>query len=157
MKRTMFFILVYGLGLGGMVLTAQSNQGKVMYVAVKQANLKSSTGFFAASKGQIEYGAPVTVVQEKGKWAEIRSKNSPAKAGWITLSSLTSKRITASSGSAQASEIALAGKGFNAEVEAAYRKETGSGYAAVDKLESQSVSNEELRQFIREGRLSEGE
>ncbi|MDR1618047.1 MAG: hypothetical protein LBS06_03235 [Treponema sp.] len=155
MKRIIFFILF--CGLGGMILSAQSNQGKTMYVAVKQANLKSSTGFFAASKGNLEYGTPVTVVQEKGKWAEIRSGNNPVKTGWTTLASLTSKRITASSGSAQASEIALAGKGFNAEVEASYGQETGAGYAAVDKIEAQAVSGEELRQFLREGSLSEGE
>jgi SH3-like domain-containing protein len=154
MKRIGIFVLLCGLGAA---LAAQSNPGEPMYVAVKQATLKSATGFFASSRGYLKYGEPVTVLRETGKWAEIRSLTPPSRTGWIALLSLTSKQITGSSGSALASEIALAGKGFNAEVEAAYRKETGAGYAAIDRLELQSVPDEELRRFLREGHLAEGE
>jgi hypothetical protein len=154
MKRVGFLILLYGLG---MALAAQSNQGETMYVAVKQAHLKSATGFFASSKGYLEYGEPVMVLRETGKWVEIRSQTNPSRTGWTALLSLTSKRITGSSGGAQAREIALAGKGFNAEVEALYKEETGAGYAAIDRLESQSLPDEELRRFLREGHLAEGE
>jgi hypothetical protein len=140
-----------------MALGAQSNQGKTMYVAVKQANLKSTTGLFASSRGRLNYGDTVVVIRESGKWAEIRSQKSPVQTGWITLLSLTSKRITGSSGGALASEIALAGKGFNADVEAAYGKETGFNYAAIDRLESRPVPDEEMLQFLREGRLAGGE
>jgi uncharacterized protein YgiM (DUF1202 family) len=141
------------------IAAAQVSGGSTAYVTAKTIQVKSSTGFFARSRGTLSYGDRVTVVRVNGKWAEIRSAGSPSITGWIASSNLTTKRIGASSGgtSASASEIALAGKGFNEEVENAYKAEGNLNYADVDKTEALRVSAEDLYQFVVEGRLAEGE
>jgi uncharacterized protein YgiM (DUF1202 family) len=137
---------------------AQLSGGNTAYVTAKTIKVKSSTGFFAGTRGTLAYGAQVTVLQVNGKWAEIRSVGSPSIAGWIASSNLTTKRISASGSgsSASSSEIALAGKGFNEEVENAYRANGNLDYAGVDRTEALEVPQDDLYQFVTEGRLAEG-
>jgi hypothetical protein len=156
MKRTIIF-LIFGLFvIGG--LSAQFAKGATVYTAVKTVALKSGTGFFAGTKGTLAYGDQATVLQVKGKWAEIRS-TAKSLSGWTVSSNLTTKRIVAAggTGSASASEIALAGKGFSEEVENAYKAEGSLNYAGVDMTEAQTVSEEELLNFLTAGHLSRGD
>jgi uncharacterized protein YgiM (DUF1202 family) len=154
---------LWGLFIFGLVLTgaasAQFARNSAAYVAVRTAQLKSSTGFFASSRGALSYGDQVTVLQTKGKWVEVRSSARSSLSGWINASNLTSRRIIAagSAASASANEIALAGKGFNEEVENAYRASGKANYAGVDQTEAQQVSEQELYAFLTEGRLSVGD
>ena len=138
---------------------AQVSGGSTAYVTAKTLKVKSSTGFFAGARGTLSYGTQVTVLRVNGKWAEIRSAGSPSITGWVASSNLTTRRISASGGgtSASASEIALAGKGFNEEVENAYKAGGHLNYADVDKTETLQVSQEDLYQFVTEGHLAAGE
>lgn len=157
MKRLIVCTLLGILITGG--AAAQSLRGKTMYVAVKSAALKSSTGFFASTRGTLQMGDVVAVLQEKGKWVEVRSTARSSLSGWMASASLTAKRIVASgnSTSASAGELALAGKGFNQEVENAYKQNGALDYGPIDVMEAQSVPTEELYNFIVEGRLAGGE
>jgi uncharacterized protein YgiM (DUF1202 family) len=121
--------------------------------------LKVSAGFFAAARGILEYGDQVTVLQEDGKWVEVRPVKQPSMTGWIASANLTNKRIITTSGgtSASASELALAGKGFSEEVEQSYRQDNAVNYAEIDALEAQGVPKEDLYGFLREGRLNLGD
>jgi SH3-like domain-containing protein len=140
-------------------LSAQISRGANVWVASKSVTLKSSTGFFASGRGTLSYGDEVTVLQVKDKWAEVRSKRNSSLSGWVSSSSLSAKRIVVSSstGSASASEIALAGKGFNQEVENAYKADGDLNYADVDRTEAILVSPDELYRFVNEGHLNTGE
>ena len=52
----------------------------------------------------------------------------------------------------------MAGKGFNKEVEEQYAVENVDlNFQAVDKMEQQVVSENELRRFVEQGRLGEWE
>jgi uncharacterized protein YgiM (DUF1202 family) len=157
MKRALMLASLVVFLAGG--AAAQVSRGNTAYVMAKTIKVKSSTGFFAGSRGTLSYGAQVTVLQVQGKWAEIRSTGSPSITGWIASSNLTTRRISASGGggSASANEIALAGKGFNEEVENAYKAGGNLNYADVDKTEALQVSQEDLYQFVTEGRLAAGE
>ena len=138
--------------------TAQAAKGGTMYVAAKTVELKSSTGFFASARGTLAYGAAVTVLQIKGKWAEVRSTAGASVSGWTAVTNLSAKRIVSGSASgATANEVALAGKGFNQEIENAYKAGGTLNYADVDKTEAQKVPMQELKDFIVEGRLSLGD
>ena len=128
--------------------------GTTMYVAVRSAELRSSSGFFGSTVGNLDLGDAVTVIQDNGKWMEIRAEN--ALSGWIAATSLSPRRVTGETHSATAREIALAGKGFSRDVEAEYR-ENGLDYSMVDAMENLIISKEELLQFINDGRLSRGE
>ena len=139
-------------------VAAQASRGGTMYVAARTVDLKSSTGFFASKRGSLEYGAQVTVLQINGKWAEVRSAANASLSGWTSTANLSAKRIVAGgTTSASASEVALAGKGFNQEIENAYRSNGSLNYADVDRTETQQVSEEELHGFLIEGHLALGE
>ncbi|MDR0602124.1 MAG: hypothetical protein LBG42_07040 [Treponema sp.] len=152
-------LLVVGLGLLVFgTAAAQVARGSTQYIAAKTAVLKSSTGFFASTRGTLSYGEAVTVLQVKGKWAEVRSAANASLSGWIAVSSLTSKRIVAgASSTATNQEVAMAGKGFTQEIENTYKAEGELNYADVDRTEAQTVSGQELYNFIVEGHLSPGE
>jgi hypothetical protein len=129
-----------------------------MYVTAKTLEVKSSTAFFADVLGSLTYGAPVSILQEYGKWAMIKSSEPPEISGWVSASSLTTKRIiVGSSTSASANEIALAGKGFNQEVENAYRQNGTLNYEAIDAMEAIQIPSRQLFSFLQEGRLARGE
>jgi SH3-like domain-containing protein len=156
MKRNIMTILFCLLVIGG--IAAQSLQGKTMYVSVRSAELKDSTGLLANVQGALQYGTQVTVLQEKGRWAEVRTAQQPGLSGWMPSGDLSSRRIVVSgtSASATADELALAGKGFSAEVETEYKRSASMDYSGVDAMESQTVSGQVLYQFLQEGHLSVG-
>jgi hypothetical protein len=155
-KQIAVFVLLFLIA--GAVF-AQIAQGRAAWVSVRTVTLKSSTWFFASSRGNLAYGSEVSVLQIKGNWAEVRSTGNSSVSGWIAVSNLSSKRIIASgsSGGVTAGEVALAGKGFNQEVENAYRAQGNLNYADVDRTEAVVVSQNDLLQFMRNGRLITGE
>jgi uncharacterized protein YgiM (DUF1202 family) len=153
-------IIVCGLWVCiAVTASAQVAKGGTLYAAVKSVALKSSTGFFASTKGTLSYGDQVTVLQVNGKWVEVRSASNSSLSGWTASSNLSAKRIvaTGNASSASAREVALAGKGFNQEVENAYKAKGTLNYADVDKTETMTVSQNELEGFLVDGRLSKGE
>jgi uncharacterized protein YgiM (DUF1202 family) len=158
MKRT---IIVCGLLVCiAIAASAQvAKKGGTMYAAAKSVALKSSTGFFASTRGTLSYGDQVTVLQVSGKWVEVRSVSNSSLSGWTASANLSSKRITAAgnASSASAREVALAGKGFNQEVENSYKAKGSLNYADVDKTERITVSQNDLESFLVDGRLKKGD
>lgn len=51
--------------------------------------------------------------------------------------------------------MALAGKGFNEQVEREYRKQTDLDYTWVDRMAQITVTEEQMERFLREGKLGE--
>ncbi len=156
MKRLSFLLLVCFTTVCGVFA---QKAGDTMYVAVQSVNVKSSTGWFASTRGKLEKGAVVTVQSVQGKKVEIRSGS---LTGWVDSSALTSKRITSSTSgtSASAQEIALAGKGFSEEIEGTYKadnKDLTAAYAAVDAVEKITIADNILLQFITNGKLNGAE
>jgi hypothetical protein len=155
MKR-LLVLLVLALLVSG-ALFAQIKSGSAAWVSAKKADLKSSTGFFASTRGSLELGAEVSVLQLNGKWAEVRSATNTSLSGWTAASNLSARRIVSSGTTASASEVALAAKGFNQEVEDAYKTSGELNYADVDKTEAITVSQDDLYKFVTEGHLNTGE
>jgi uncharacterized protein YgiM (DUF1202 family) len=159
MKRNLF--LIWGILILGSAAVYSQSGSRVMFVATKNAELKSSTGFFADTVITLQYGDQVTVVQENSRWMEVRPAKRPSVSGWILTNSLTSKRIISGTGtSASADELALAGKGFSEEVEQSYKSRnsaSAANYAEIDAMEAQTVSRQELYDFLLEGHLNTGE
>ena len=150
MKKLLAFSIFVLLIVG--TVTAQISRGGTAWVSAKTVTLKSSTGFFANNVGTVSYGAEVSVLQVSGNWAQVRSGS---LTGWMSTGNLSAKRIVSSgsTSSASASEVALAGKGFNQEVENTYKTDGNLNYADVDRTEAITVTQEELFSFIQEGRL----
>jgi hypothetical protein len=135
------------------VFVFSQSVGSTMYVAVKTIDLKSSTGVFAGKLGILNLGEAVTLIRINGKWAEVRTANSLS--GWVAMSGLTSRRIMTNDRSVLANEIALAGKGFSPEMEVEYRK-NGLDYSLVDMMEELNIVENDLQEFIDDGRLTSG-
>ena len=125
----------------------------IRYVSVRTVVLKESAGFFGREIGTLSLGDEVTTIREDGKWTEIRAGN---LSGWVTTVSLSARRIVPSGAAITATELALAGKGFSQDIEVEYRK-NGLDYSMVDSMESVSISQGELLDFVTEGRLARGE
>jgi uncharacterized protein YgiM (DUF1202 family) len=156
MKQRILVLILGLLALGG--LAAQS---RTMYVATKNVSLKTGTGLFAGTVPGIalQYGDEVTILQERSAWTEVQPVKDRSKRGWIRTNSLSARRIVSGNGtSASAAELALAGKGFSADVENSYKQGSGAtaNYTAIDQMEGQSVSLQDLYQFLTDGRLSMG-
>ncbi|GHV69987.1 hypothetical protein AGMMS49928_15450 [Spirochaetia bacterium] len=155
MKKILIFTV-----LGALILTGLEAQtgGKTLYVAVKSAPVKASADIFAETKGNLAQGQAVTVVSENAKWTQVRVV-SPALAGWISTTSLTSRRPTSSGNRVNTGELALAGKGlsFSSEMEQAYKSDQKLSYDAIDRMEAQNVDGRELLKFITDGKLNRGD
>jgi hypothetical protein len=138
---------------------AQVGAGGTLYVSVRTLTLKSDTGLFASNKGNLNYGDRVTVTKVEGKYVEVRSTADSSLAGWAATSNFSVRQIvSASSSTASAREVALAGKGFSQEVENSYNsQQTDLNYADVDRTEAITVSAEDLKKFLEEGRLKMGD
>ena len=155
MKKKVAFCALTLLVSG--VLFAQISRGGTAWVSSKSADLKSSTWFFAGNRGTLALGDQVTVLQVNGNNAEVQSAANSSLSGWTSVSNLSARRIVASGTSASASEVALAGKGFNKDVEDSYKSGGNLNYADVDRTEAISVSQDELYKFVTEGHLFTGE
>jgi hypothetical protein len=156
MKRILFIfcLILFVAGLAA----AQASAGGTLYVAVRTLTLKADTGFFAASKGTLNYGDRVTVVRISGKFAEVKSAANASLTGWTTTANFSTKQIVAGSTStASAKEVALAGKGFSQEVENSLKTQrTNLNYADVDRTEAITVRQNDIKRFLEEGRLKMG-
>ena len=155
MKKLMVVFILTLAVAGG--LFAQVKKGDTAWIASKTAALKTSTWFFAGTRGTLQMGDRVTVLQVNGTWAEVSSASNSSLSGWTAVSNLSARQIVASTSSASASEVALAGKGFNQEVENSYKAEGDLNYADVDKTEAITVSQDDLYNFIVDGHLNTGE
>jgi len=155
-KISLMFVLI--LIVAG-IAAAQAMPGGTLYVAVKTVTLKSGTGFFAGSKGTLNYGDKVTVIKIDGKFAEVKSVKNTSLTGWTATANLSVKQVVSgTSSTASAKEVALAGKGFNQEVENSYKNQKSNlNYADVDKAEAITVREDELKKFLEEGHLKMGD
>ncbi len=134
--------------------------GRQMSVQVKETQIRAAPSFLGKILGVLHYGDRVTVLAEKSGWARISLPSGKGE-GWVNLSALSPKRIVLKAGSeevgsgASSGEVALAGKGFNREVEAEYRDEKQLDYSWIDKMESFRVSPEQVLAFLQQGGLEE--
>jgi uncharacterized protein YgiM (DUF1202 family) len=133
---------------------------KDMSVQVREGQLRNRASFLGTVTGAVAYGDRVTVKQTQAGWCEVAT--AAGASGWIHESALTSKRVIAGSGAddarigASGEEVALAGKGFNKEVEAEYKKQNQSlDYAWVDWMLDIKVPHAELVRFLKQGDLAQ--
>jgi len=156
MKRffIVFCLVLFITGLAA----AQVRTGGTLFVSTNTLDLKTGTGFFAANRGTLNYGDRVTVLQVNGRFVEIRSAENASLSGWAPSANLSARQVVGGTGStATASEIAMAGKGFNQELEASYRARGNLHYAELDRIEAITINGAALRQFLEEGRLRLGD
>lgn len=133
---------------------------KIMSVQVKEAHVRGAPSFLGEIVGKFVYGDRVRIVEESGAWRKVGPAEGVPK-GWLHSSALTKRKVVLQPGkvdveeAATSDELALAGKGFNKQVEELFSSDNpDADYAWIDWMEQIVVSHDEMRRFQEEGGLS---
>lgn len=131
---------------------------QTLTIITKQNAIRESCRFFSPIKKTVVYNDVLEVTSQQGEWYLVNFKGVQ---GCINKSAVEKKSVSltnlGSSGgqSASGEEVALAGKGFNPQVESEYKRENPSlNFNAVDEVERHKVSEAKLLNFIQNGKLN---
>ncbi|HUX11733.1 MAG TPA: SH3 domain-containing protein [Spirochaetia bacterium] len=154
MKARFLGLLLLALTAG--ITYAQSE----MSVTVKETQVRERPSFLAKVLATVQYGDRLTVLGKQSGWVQVQAGG---QQGWVSASALTEKKIVFQAGStdvsktASSGEVALAGRGFNKEVESKYATEKNLDYSGVDRIERYGKDTNALIAFMQAAKLHFGE
>jgi SH3-like domain-containing protein len=158
MLRCRFMLTGLAL-LSFLFLALPVNAQKTLSVQVREGQLRATPSFLGKMVAQAAYGERVNLVEDRGAWKKVSMRAGKLQ-GWMHTSALTTKRIVLKAGQttvqtgATKDELALAGKGFNEQVEAAFKnKNKNLDYTWVNRMEAFTVSSDQMRNFLAKGNL----
>ena len=144
----------------GAALVAVWAGPKLVSVQVKEGHVRSGPSFLSEVIAKLAYGDRVELLGKEGAWSKV-GLTGKGRQGWMHSSALTTKKIVLKAGArnveqtASSNEIALAGKGFNADVEREFKaKHKEVDFAWIDQMEKIVVSSAEMLEFVEAGALS---
>lgn len=133
---------------------------RMMSVQVKTGQLRATPSFLGTILAEVAYAQQVQVLDDKNGWMRVAVPGKNVQ-GWMHNSALSAKRIVLQAGAddvqraVSTGEIALAGKGFNQQVEDQYRAQNKNiDFSWVDRMQQASVPMAQLRQFAKDGQLN---
>lgn len=153
--------LCAALALHLLVGTAWAAAPQQMSVQVRNGQVRANPSFLGTIVAPVAYGDSVRVLAEQAGWMKVSTPG--GKEGWIHGSALTTKRIVLQAGAkdvqaASGDELALAGKGFNSEVEAEFKAANKDiDFTWVDRMETWKVDPKEVQRFLKDGNVTPGE
>lgn len=137
---------------------AAQDKQQDLTVQVQNGQLRDSPSFLGKLVAPLSYCEKVAVIQQKGDWMQVTSPRGDT--GWVHGSALTAKRIKMTAGdqdakvAASGDEMALAGKGFNKDVEADFKaKNAAIDYTWVDSMGNMIVTPRAVVNFVNDGEL----
>ncbi len=137
----------------------QASRADTLNVQVRNGKLREQPTFLGRIVAEVSYGDQLRIVREQGEW--VLGRSASGRQGWIHVSALTDDKIVLAAGTgevetgASSDELALAGKGFNAQVEAEYRSQNRElDWTWVDRMEKFIVSPEEMIGFLKLGQVT---
>jgi hypothetical protein len=146
--------------LGFCLMSGDALGQQMMSVQVKSGEVRSAPSFLGAIAAKVSYGDRLFVREEKDGWFRVSVPGRNTE-GWIHASALTSKIVVLRAGAsdvkqaATSDELALAGKGFNKQVEKEFRsKNPRLDFTVIDKMETISIGQSEIQNFLKAGELS---
>jgi len=146
------FFFLFGTAFGGVTR---------MSVQVKNGQLRSTPSFLGKVLKTVPYGGLVFVMGSKGDWKRVSTDGQESNSGWIHSSALTPKKIIFRAGETDVEEIAtndelaLAGKGFNKQVEQAFKSQNPNiDFSWIDRMENYRVSQQEIAAFLKKGEVT---
>jgi hypothetical protein len=127
-------------------------------VITRENAVRQQCKFYSPVRAKVRYNDPLTVQSRSGDWYKVSFRGvsgcihkSAVVAGTYRLSGGAGGR----GGGASADEVSLAGKGFNPQVEAAYKgKHPGLSFRSVDEVERYKVPDETFQAFLGKGGLT---
>jgi len=149
--------LIWMMLLLGLCSVGISWAGKTLQVGVKEGPLRAAPAPFGKVLKLLHYGDAVEVLEERKGWSRVRAGSN---LGWMhaTLLAVRGTQLVTGRGRVEAAasqdELTLAGKGFNSQVEAEYRRQNLTlDYATIDRMETLAVRSAEVEHFVTEGGL----
>lgn len=130
----------------------------VYQVSVRETIVRERPSFLGKVLTSLTYGEKVKVVDSHGAWSFIEYTGSSQ--GWIHTAAISSQKIELTRSdkgvdtSASNDEVALAGKGFNKEVEQQYIDQNSMDYSWIDYMETIEVDIVTLVEFTNEEALN---
>ncbi len=143
-----------------MAVSSVSHGTEMVTVVTKENAIRGSCKFYSPVKATVHYGDALEVISQEGDWFQVKFRGAQ---GCIHKSAISKKSFSLSelnvTGSQKQStsgqEVALAGKGFNPQVEAAYRNQNPQlKFGEVNAIEGYKVSESRFIEFISIGKLN---
>lgn len=143
-----------------LVSPALATPGDLVYLQVKASKLRQAPQHWADSVKDLSFGDELKEVSQQDGWLKVSTLE--GKIGYVHQTAVSPKRVvfkgqvSPENVAADASDIVLAGKGFNQDIEDQLSStDQALNYQAVDQVEKVGVSPDELRSFMVEGNLSD--
>ncbi len=155
-KRSRFRLFFIGLAVVCVaVLFAQT-----LFVKVQTTYVRKEPKFYSPAVATLQAGEGVTQIASEGGWFKVRTAKGIE--GWVHSSAVQTGKFAVAAMDqtlktrATTEEVALAGKGFNKQVEEEYKNRNKEmNFLEVDRMLKIKVSPDELRRFLVEGKLAE--
>jgi hypothetical protein len=131
-----------------------------MSVQVRNAKVRATPSQLGRVVATADYGDIVQAGTLQRGWYPVTTAD--GQQGWLHESALSKKPIAMRSGTSDAAtgvsddEVALAGKGFNEQVEAKLKADGTLDYTWVDRMAAFKISEEQIKTFRAEGNLPGG-
>jgi len=149
-----------GILIGVAILFVAVLLAENLIVKVQTTSVRKEPKFYSPAVATLVAGETITQISAQAGWFKV--KTSKGVEGWIHSSAVQSKSFTLAAidkslkTQATAEEVALAGKGFNKQVEEEYKSRNKElSFAEVDRMLRIIVKTEELRKFLENGKLGE--
>jgi SH3-like domain-containing protein len=133
---------------------------ETVVVKVQTTVLRKEPKFYAQTVAALKAGDGLEKLASQDGWLQVRT--AAGAVGWIHGSAVETRSFSLSAvdksmkTQASASEIALAGKGFDKQVEAGYRaRHANVSFVWVDRMVQVKIPAAELERFLRQGKLGE--
>lgn len=149
MRRSVMVAMAGALSLTGVALAER------MSVQVQDGQVRATPSFLGAVVAKLPYGAAVEAQAPQNGWVQVQTGT--GQQGWMSAASLTTKKIVMTAGAGGASgassdELALAGKGFNSDVEKEFKKQNPKvNFAVVDQMAKIKIAPQEMQKFLVDG------
>jgi uncharacterized protein YgiM (DUF1202 family) len=151
-KFIIYILMIFGF----FCLPSGSYAVETMNVQVKESELRATPSFLGKITAKVVYGDRVTVMEKSGAWRKVSLKSGVQ--GWINSSALTTKKIILQAGQsnvqtgATQNELALAGKGFNNQVESSYMAQNQKlDYTWLNQMEKFKITPDQMTVFLAKG------
>lgn len=158
MKKPLFLGL--SLVAWGILILVTVLFAKTFVVKIQTTNLRKEPKFYAQALAVLKTGEGVEQIGTLDGWIQV--KTSKGLIGWIHSSSVAERKFSLTAigqplkTQASATEVALAAKGFNKQVEQKYKAtHPGISFVWVDKMLKIKIPPSQMEIFLRRGKLGE--
>lgn len=147
------------ISLAGLLLLFLSTDtfAETVTVSVRNTQLRPKEDFLSRGT-MLKHGDILSVVNENNGWLKV--KTAAGKDGHVHRSAVTDRVLNLSADKKKiksqgaGKDVVLASKGFDKEIEGKFSAQNKSfDFSAVDRVEKNTVTESEVANFIKEGKL----